>query len=211
VQQSSFGRQCAAISQKEMMMNPNRRAIAYCLLAAMLSVPFGRAAAQGDDRETKRAEIRKMAADTLAQLYKAEPGTRGKIANAAGYGVFSNFGLTILFLGGAGGKGLVHDNAARKDTFMNMGQAQIGIGLGGQKYKAVFIFKDRKTLQNFVEKGWEAGAQAGAAAKAGKSGAADTVGTSVHEGIEIYQLTEAGALLAGTIAGTKYWKDADLN
>lgn len=57
----------------------------------------------------------------------------------------------------------------------------------------------------------EAGAQAGAAAKAGKSGAADTVGTSVHEGIEIYELTEAGALLAGTIAGTKYWKDADLN
>jgi lipid-binding SYLF domain-containing protein len=189
----------------------NRNAIVYCLLAAMLAVPLGRAAAQGDDKEAKRAEIRKMAADTLVQLYKAEPGAKGKIANAAGYGVFSNFGLTIVFLGGAGGKGLVHDNTARKDTYMNMAQAQVGIGLGGQKYKAIFIFKDRKTLQNFVEKGWEAGGQAGAAAKAGKSGAAETVGTSVHEGIEIYQLTEAGALLAGTVAGTKYWKDGDLN
>jgi len=189
----------------------NRSALVYCLLAATLALPLGRAAAQGHDKETKRAELRKMAAETLAQLYKVDPGAKAKIAKSAGYGVFSNFGLTILFLGGAGGKGLVHDSVARKDTFMNMGQAQAGIGLGGQKYKAVFIFKDRKTLQNFVDKGWEAGAQAGAAAKAGKSGIADTVGTSVHEGIEIYQLTEAGAILASTVAGTKYWKDGDLN
>ena len=187
----------------------NRRSLVYYLLAATLALPIS-ATAQ-DDKEAKRAELRKMAADTLVQLYKVEPAAKAKIAKAAGYGVFSNFGLTIVFLGGAGGKGVVYDHAGKTNTYMNMGQAQVGLGIGGQKYKAVFIFKDRKTLQNFVDKGWEAGGQAGAAAKTGKSGAADTVGTSVHEGIEIYQLTEAGALLAGTIAGTKYWKDSDLN
>lgn len=193
------------------------------VLAAAIAFPWGYAAAQGkddkqakpaagkDSKEAKRAEIQKMASDTLAQLYKTSPAAKEKIGKAAGYGVFSNFGLTILFVGGAGGKGMVHDNASKKDTYMNMGQAQAGIGIGAAKYKAVFIFNDAKTLQTFVDKGWEAGGQAGGVAKAGKSGAAETVGTSVHQGIEIIQLGENGAIIGSTVAGTKYWKDGDLN
>jgi lipid-binding SYLF domain-containing protein len=182
------------------------------MLVAAIALPYGQAVAQGkDDKQAKRTEIQKMASDTLAQLYKANPEAKGKIEKAAGYGVFSNFGITIVFVGGAGGKGLVHDNASKKNTYMNMGQAQAGIGLGAAKYKAVFIFKDAKTLQTFIDKGWEAGGQAGGVAKAGKSGGADTVGTSVHQGIEIIQLSETGAIVGATVAGTKYWKDADLN
>jgi lipid-binding SYLF domain-containing protein len=185
-----------------------------CLLAAALALPFGGAVAQDkkDNKEAKRAEIQKMSSDTLAQLYKASPEARDKIQKAAGYGVFSNFGLTILFAGGAGGKGMVRDNASKKVTYMNMGQAQAGIGIGAAKYKSVFIFKDAKTLQTFVDKGWEAGGQAGVVAKAGKTGGADTVGTSMmHSGIEIIQLSETGAIVGATVAGTKYWKDGDLN
>jgi lipid-binding SYLF domain-containing protein len=175
-------------------------------------MPYSDATAQAkDDKQAKRAEIQKMASDTLAQLYKASPDAKGKIEKAAGYGVFSNFGITILIVGGAGGKGMVHDNASKKATYMNMGQAQAGLGIGASKYKAVFIFKDAKTLQTFVDKGWELGGQGGATAKAGKTGAAETTGTSVHPGIEIIQLSETGAIIGVTVAGTKYWKDADLN
>lgn len=189
-----------------------RRNVFFLMLAASLAWTGVHAAEMSSaEKDAKRTEIRKMAGDTLAQLYKVQPGAKAKIARAAGYGVFSNFGLTILFVGGAGGKGMVHDNGSGKDVFMNMGQARLGIGLGGQKYRAVFVFKDRKTLQEFVDKGWQAGAQGGVAAKAGESGGADTIGTSVYEGIEVYQLTDTGLLMAGTIAGTKYWKDGDLN
>lgn len=182
------------------------------MLAAVIALPYGIATAQGkDDKQAKRAELQKMASDTLAQLYKSSPDAKGKIAKAAGYGVFSNFGITFVFVGGAGGKGIVHDNASKKDTYMHMGQAQAGIGIGAAKYKAVFIFKDAKTLQAFVDKGWEAGGQAGGVAKAGKTGGADTAGTSVHPGIEIIQLSENGAIIGATVAGTKYWKDGDLN
>jgi|SRR5882672_6481907 len=182
------------------------------ILAAAIALPYGYAGAQGkDNKQAKRAEVQKMASDTLAQLYQASPDAKGKIEKAAGYGVFSNFGLTIVFVGGAGGKGVIHDNATKKDTFMEMGQAQAGLGIGAVKYKAVFIFKDAKTLQTFVDKGWELGGQAGGVAKAGKTGAADTAGTSVHPGIEIIQLSENGAIVGATVAGTKYWKDGDLN
>ena len=191
----------------------NTRTWIYCLLAATFAWPFGSALAQekADKKEAKRTEIRKMASDTLAQLYKASPDAKGKIEKAAGYGVFSNFGVTIVFVGGAGGHGVVRDNASKKDTFMNMGQAQAGLGVGAAKYKAVFIFKDAKTLQTFVDKGWELGGQGGGVAKAGKTGGADTTGSSVHQGIEIFQLSETGALMSVTVAGTKYWKDGDLN
>src|SRR5262245_34429003 len=111
------------------------------LLAAAIAWPFGGALAQdkADKKEAKRTEIRKMASDTLAQLYKASPEAKDKIEKAAGYGVFSNFGVTIVLVGGAGGSGVVRDNASKKDTFMNMGQAQAGLGLGAAKYRAVFI------------------------------------------------------------------------
>jgi lipid-binding SYLF domain-containing protein len=170
-----------------------------------------KAAKKGDEKTTKQAEIRKMADGALQQLYKSDPKAKAKIEGAAGYGVFSNFGMTILFVGGAGGKGVVVDNATKKDVFMNMGQAQVGMGLGGQKYKAILVFKDAKTLKSFVDSGWDAGGQGGVAAKTSKSGAADSTGTSLHPGIEVIQITEAGAIAASTLAGTKYWKDGDLN
>ena len=183
------------------------------VLAVAIAMPYSNAMAQAkEDKQAKqRAEIQKMTSDTLAQLYKVSPDAKGKIEKAAGYGVFSNFGVTIVVVGGAGGKGMVHDNASNKDTYMNMGQAQAGLGIGAAKYKAVFIFKDAKTLQTFVDKGWELGGQGGGVAKAGKTGGADTTGTSVHPGIEIIQLSEKGAIASVTVAGTKYWKDADLN
>ena len=189
------------------------RVLASGILAVLVAFSGGYAGAQGKDdkKEAKRAELRKMASDTLAQLYKAKPEAKAKIESAAGYGVFSNFGLTIGFVGGAGGKGVVHDNASKKYAYMNMGQAQAGLGLGAAKYRAVFVFKDAKTLHTFVDKGWELGGESGGVAKAGKSGGADTTGSSVHQGIEIYQLSENGALIAVTVAGTKYWKDGDLN
>jgi len=189
------------------------RILASGILAALIAFPVGNAIAQGKDdkAQAKRDELKKMASDTLAQLYKAKPDTKGKVESAAGYGVFSNFGLTIVFLGGAGGKGVVHDNASKKDVYMNMGQAQAGLGIGAAKYRAVFIFKDAKTLQTFVDKGWEAGGQGGGVAKAGKTGGAETSGSSVHPGIEIFQLSEKGAIINATVAGTKYWKDGDLN
>jgi len=101
------------------------------IFAVAIAFPYSDATAQAkDDKQAKRAEIQKMTSDTLAQLYKTNPEAKGKIEKAAGYGVFSNFGITFVFLGGAGGKGMVHDNASKKVTYMNMGQAQAGIGIG---------------------------------------------------------------------------------
>jgi lipid-binding SYLF domain-containing protein len=161
------------------------------------------------DVPKERAEVHKMCNETLAALYKEKPEVRGDIAKSAGYGCFANVGATFFF-GGAGGKGLVHNNATKKDTYMNMAQASAGLEVGAKDYREVLVFKDRQTLERFVEFGWDASAGAGAVAEAkGKGGEVGAAGAVT--GIEIYSMTKTGLAAGASLAGRKYWKDQGLN
>lgn len=160
--------------------------------------------------EERRAEIREMRADVLTELYKEKPATEAQIRKAAGYAVFSNVGINVIFASVAGGHGVVVD-AAGKETFMKMGSAGIGIGLGVKDFRAVFVFHTQQRLQDFIDKGWDFSAQAEAAAQSDdKGGQAGTAG-SIGEDIEVYQFTKNGLAAQATLQGTKYWRDDDLN
>ena len=167
-------------------------------------------AAKAADLDTKRAELRKMCDEALAVVYKAKPAVKEAVAKSAGYGCFTSFGMSF-FVGGAGGQGLVHANASGKDTYMKMGQASGGLDFGIKQYREVLVFKDAKTLQQFVDKGWEFGGSATATAAAGGKGAtADT--TEIKTGaITIYPMTGTGLAAGVSVAGRKYWKDDELN
>lgn len=208
------------------------RASVACLTGLLLVVA-GCFTPSGSSVQEKRANILEMRNETLAQLYKANPDLRSRIQKAAGYGTFSNVGLHVFVLGTGQGYGVVHDNRTGRDTYMRMGELGAGFGMGIQDFRAIYVFLDRASLETFVEKGWEFGADADAAAKAGDKGvaaggqadvgsggaAASTTGSAqasrgaagTGSGIEIYQLTESGLALQATVAGTKYWKYDDLN
>jgi len=94
---------------------------------------------------------------------------------------------------------------------MNMASGGVGFGLGVKNFKAVFIFKDKKVFDDFVNNGWEANVAADAAIKIGEDGGALNGAITVAPGIRLYKLTQNGLALSATIQGTKYWKDADLN
>jgi lipid-binding SYLF domain-containing protein len=162
------------------------------------------------DPAAQKAELRKMCDEALTALYKAKPAAKAEVQKAAGYGCFSSFGISF-FVGGAGGRGLVHDNATKKTTYMNMGQASGGLDFGVKDYREVLVFKDKATLANFVDKGWEFGGGAGAAAAAGGKGAKAEAAEVTSGPIQVYPMTKTG-LQAGIAAGArKYWKDDDLN
>ena len=93
---------------------------------------------------------------------------------------------------------------------MKMGEAGIGLGLGVKDFRAVFVFHKRDAMQKFIDSGWEFGAHADVAAKAGDNGGA-VGGEALLDDITIYQMTESGLALQATIKGTKYWKDKELN
>jgi len=178
------------------------------LLATLL---FTALPAFSKSKEEERAEVNKMSQDVLTQLYAKKPEVRESIAKANGYAVFSNIGVNVIFFSAGGGSGVVHDNDSGTKTYMNMGSAGIGIGLGVKDFRAVFVFHNRKALDNFIEYGWDFSGQADAAAKSSdKGGEGNIAGTAVN-GVSVYQLTENGLALQATLQGTKYWKSDKLN
>ena len=186
-----------------------RMKIGLCFLAISL-ILGGCSTTGGNTPPTKRQAILNMREQVLSDLYKEHPQARAEIASAPGYAVFSNWNVYLFFVSGGSGYGVAKDNRTGKNTYMKMAEAGVGLGLGLKDFRAVFIFNKRSVMEQFVNKGWEFGGQADAAAKASEKGHA-VGGQAVISDITIYQLTESGLALQATVQGTKYWKDDDLN
>jgi lipid-binding SYLF domain-containing protein len=181
--------------------------IALCLgLSACSSTPLS-----PSQLDEQRTSVRDMASQTLTQLYQANPASRNAIRNAAGYAVFSDFGMKIMFMGGAKGKGLAVNNRTGQETFMKMVELQPGLGLGANQFRLVFVFDTPEAFNKFVTSGWEFGANVMAAAKSKTEGGAFSGAVSVSPGVHLYQLTERGLIVGVSVTGAKYYRDEELN
>ncbi len=107
--------------------------------------------------------------------------------------------------------GIAVNNKTRATTYMKMAEVQAGVGFGVKKFKLVWVFETDKALNDFVNSGWELGAQATAAAKSGDKGSSFQGAVAVAPGVWLYQLTDDGLALELTAKGTRYYKDSDLN
>jgi len=201
-------------------MNPIRRAsIAAAVLLPMLT---GAALAQDVKPNTmpppkkvvpkaeQQAEIRSKTTAALEKFYSTEPKIKGEVAAAPGYAVFTTYGLSFM-LGGAGGKGLVHDNATKKEVFMDLAQASAGVQIGASESDMLVIFANKKAMTDFVEKGWTAGAGGGGTMGAAGKTAGGTTGQKMGSESMVYTITKNGLQAGGAVEGTKVWKDKALN
>ena len=166
---------------------------------------------KGNTVAEKRQTVQSMRSETLAQLYKVHPYAKTQIDQAVGYGVFSNVGINLFLLSTASGWGIVHDKKTGQATYMKMYSVGIGPGLGVKDFRGVFVFTSQSALKQFVEDGWDASAQADAAAKSEGKGDAWAGAVDVAPGMKLYQLTQYGLAIQATIQGTKFWKDDELN
>ena len=165
----------------------------------------------GDTVEEKRQAAQNMRSETLAELYEVHPFAKTQIDQAVGYGVFSSVGINLFLLSTASGWGIVRDKSAGQDTYMKMYSAGIGPGLGVKDFRGIFVFTSKEALNSFIEEGWDASAQADAAAKSEDKGEAWAGAVDIAPGIKLYQLTQFGLALQATIQGTKFWKDDELS
>jgi lipid-binding SYLF domain-containing protein len=168
-------------------------------------------AAEESEILQERYRIREVGQESLSTLYEIQPSARYVIENAAGYGVFSTFGIKIFFAGGGTGKGFVHNNRTKRYTYMRMVQLQGGLGFGASKDRVIWVFETQKALTDFVNSGWDFGAKAQAAAMVQDTGGMFSGAVSVAPGVYIYRLTETGLAAELTVSGTKYFKDGELN
>ena len=180
-------------------------------LAVIAMVFAGCATPMGDTTSEQKSYVQKMRMETLSELYKEKPITRETVAKSAGYAVFSNININLFILSSGNGYGIARNAKTGQDIYMKMRSLGVGLGAGVKDFRAVLIFKTDESLQKFTTEGWEWGAHADAAAKSAEKGKAVGTAGDITADMEIYTFTESGIALQATIAGTKYWKDDDLN
>jgi lipid-binding SYLF domain-containing protein len=183
------------------------RMVVSTLALIVLATSVARA---GDSPDKKRDKSRKMADQTLQELYKLKPEAKAAVQKAAGYAVFNNMGTNLFLLSTARGAGIAIDSG-KQETFMKMISAGAGLGIGVKDYRVIFIFQNDKAYKQFLDSGWAGSAQTDAAAKAGEKGGALSGAVEVSPGVWVYQITKNGVALQLTLQGTKYYKDDDLN
>ena len=157
-------------------------------------------------QDSKAMKINETAKEALSELFADNPKAKDLFERSYGWAAFDNLKLALGFSGG-GGNGVAVVKETGEKTYMQMGTAGIGIGLGINKYQVIFLFQDPKTFKSFVDSGWQA--DAGATASAGTH--AVDVKTDFVNGMAIYQITDKGLMAHADIAGTKYWKNDKLN
>jgi lipid-binding SYLF domain-containing protein len=206
------------------------RFLALISAFALLAACTGPRGANVDDR---RDFVRDMRDKTLEQLYEANPGLRERLEQSAGYAVFTNLNIHMLAISGGDGYGLALDRRTGKETFMRVAEIGGGPGIAMRDFRTVFIFTGEQALDRFLEAGWQftlegsataissdRGGSAHGIASVSASGdqsataqteSTDAAAAAAGQGVEVYQLTQAGLALHAAALGTRYFHDGELN
>lgn len=158
--------------------------------------------------EETRAELDAMAAATLDRLFADNPEAQTLFEESAGYAVFDSRRLSLGISAGYG-RGVAVNRLTETRDYMNMGTGGFGvsIGFGGYEQQMVALFETEPLFEDFVRNGYDATAETGA-----MFGDVDTdQRVRFVDGRTVFVLTKKGWKLAASVAGTKYWRDADLN
>lgn len=185
-----------------------RFAAVLCLAACMTSTTWG---FWEKSPAEERSEIQEMAGQTLNELYNLRPSARDYIRTSVGYAVFSTKGMKILVAGGTSGKGLLVERETGRKIYMKMAQVDVGLGVGAQDARFVFVFEDRRAMDDFATQGWDFSGQAGVTAAQQGKGANAAGALSFMPGVMAYQFTKNGLSAELTVQGTKFWAEKKWN
>jgi lipid-binding SYLF domain-containing protein len=175
--------------------------MALCLVATGAT-----AATKAEKAAKAKSEIDSMAETALDRLFAKDAHAKSLFDMSYGYAIFDNLKI-IVGVSGSGGSGVAIVRGTGQRVYMKMGSGGLGLGLGGQRSQIIFLFQDKKTMEDFVYKGWQGDASANAVA--GIAGANSNA--SFEQGIVLYQLTESGLMVKADVSGTKFWVNKKLN
>lgn len=126
-----------------------------------------------------RSEINAAVPPTLQRLYQVAPGSRQMVARAAGVLVFPDIVSGGLIIGAQHGRGALLQRG-RISSYYSLSGGSVGLQAGLQSRAVIYIFNQKRALQEFREgDGWTGGV--GATVAAGQIGANGSVDSQTSE------------------------------
>jgi lipid-binding SYLF domain-containing protein len=164
----------------------------------------------GDEEtpEATRAKLDAMADETLSRLFAENTSARDLFEQSAGYAVFDMRQITFKLAAGYG-RGVAVDKEADTRAYMKMATGGLGLsfGLGGFDTQLIILFERPDDLQDFMEKGYDAKAEASQLQGEERT----ELAARFTDGTAVFVLTEKGWKVAANVTGTRYWRDRELN
>lgn len=137
--------------------------------------------------------------EAIAAFKATDPELNIFFDKAHGYAVFPSVGKAGMGIGGAYGKGVVYEQGEEIGS-TTLKHISMGFEFGGESYREIIFFQDKKTLDDFKQGNYELGAQASAVAiKKGASKNAD-----FDKGVAVFTQTRGGLMFDASVGGQKF-------
>lgn len=147
----------------------------------------------------KRVVLSAEVEEAIAVFRDKDPSLEIFFKNSYGYAVLPRIFKGAFWIGGAHGKGHVYEQGDMTG-FCSMSQATLGFSFGGEFFREIIFFKDKKNLDAFKSEEYTFSAQVtgvalttGAAAKA-----------NYHQGMIVFTATDSGLMVDASLGGQKF-------
>ncbi len=137
--------------------------------------------------------------DAINAFKKEVKGIDKYFNDAYGYAIFPNIGKGGFIIGGGYGNGRVYEQGNMIGT-TELVQGSVGLQIGGESYRELIFFKDKKALDTFKEGKLKFSGQASAVAVT--SGV--SVDLAYNDGVAVFTLTKGGLMASASIGGQSF-------
>ena len=162
----------------------------FVIIAACASAP---------ETQSEKAELNADAQAAVADFKKKDSSLEKWFDEAHAYAILPTIGKGGMGIGGAHGRGQVHQGGA-VIGYVTMTQATIGLQLGGQSFSQLIFFENKDALDRFTTGSFEFGAQVSAiAATAGVAANSD-----YSDGMAVFVLGKGGLMYEASVGGQKF-------
>lgn len=157
------------------------------LMQACTSIPI-------EQRPDKRAELNRIAEETIATMVAEDPGLQKALDDSAGYFVSAVSAANVAVVGGGQGIGMLYDRQNNSRTYLNVKRFDLGAGLGVRYYRVLLLIESPERLEQ-IRTGLTF-QSAAADVAAGKTGSASV--SRSPDGVSVHILAETGGSVAAS-------------
>lgn len=162
----------------------------YLLAAGCTTVP---------QRQESKAVLSAEVQEAVARVKERDLGIKQFFDNAYGYAVLPKVFKGAFWIGGAYGKGQVFEKN-RMVGYCSMSQATLGFSFGGEFFREIIFFRDKRDLDKFRSGEFTFSAQvSGVALTAGAAAKAD-----YKDGMAVFVMTDKGLMVDASLGGQKF-------